>query len=479
VTQSRRAARRGALLARVCGALILAALPVYGSRALAEDLAVVGGTILDLSDAGRATQDVRDAAVLIHAGKIVYVGPRRKLRAPPDTKIVDATGMYIVPGLIDGFGSLRNQGFADAYLYEGVTTVVVVQAPAGADGETGLFAASEGPRIIRMATIGGYEPDGSVPQPYPWLTGQRALPAETLEKEMRARAAAGFRGFMLGWDVEPSQLTAVVRSAHLHQLATIGEFARTPYPDAADAGVNAFLRADHYLTALAPPAVLEAYRKDPAGKGAGPAYRAVCTIDVHSDAVQQSGRMLAATGAALMPILSLEATADDVGAANPWLSRSSMFVVPADLDDPVDPRTNARPYLEQHPDRRQALQDCVRSRQRVDGELHRLGVLYLAGSGSPAYGVMPGGGLHQELMLLQSIGLTPREALAAATGNFARVYGWTDVGVIEPGRSGDVLVVGSDPRTDVAALSDIRTVVHDGRVIDRARLEARATQSRH
>jgi imidazolonepropionase-like amidohydrolase len=177
---------------------------------------------------------------------------------------------------------------------------------------------------------------------------------------------------------------------------------------------------------------------------------------------------------ALMPILSIEATADDVGAPNPWLSRSALFVQPGDLDDPVDAKSGSRPYLEAHPERREALRACARRRQDIDATLHRLGVTYLAGSGAPAFGIMPGGGLHQELALLHYIGLSPREALAAATSNFADIFGWGDVGRLESGRAGDVLLLGSDPRLDVTAVDDIRTVVHDGQLIDRQALTHKA-----
>ena len=176
-----------------------------------------------------------------------------------------------------------------------------------------------------------------------------------------------------------------------------------------------------------------------------------------------------------MPILAIEATADDVGAPNPWSSESAAFVKPDELDDPVDPVSGARAYLLAHPDRKEALQACARQRQEVGRRLHALGARYLAGSGAPAFGIMPGGGLHQELRLLQATGLTPREALAAATSNFADAYGWRDVGRIEVGRLGDLLLVRADPRADAAALDAIDTVVQGGHVVDRTALLARAT----
>jgi hypothetical protein len=327
-----------------------------------------------------------------------------------------------------------------------------------------------------MATIGAYNPDGSVPNPYPWTTAQPALSNEALLDEMRAYERDNMRGFFMGWDVAPAQLEAIVSEVRRGGLALGGEFARTTYPAAARAGAGVFVRNDHYLTALAPARILDAYREDPTGKAAAPAYRAVCGIDVDGEAVRRFGEVLTETHTALMPILTIEATADDLGTPNPWHSRSASFVRVTDLDDPVDPATNARPYLEQHPERRVAIQDCARSRQQVDRALHRLGVMYLLGSGAPAFGIMPGGGVHQELTQLERIGLTPREALAAATSNISDRYRWADIGAVEPGRTGDILIIGSDPRVDVEALSDIRAVIHDGRVVNRTKLRARAIQ---
>jgi len=71
---------------------------------------------------------------------------------------------------------------------------------------------------------------------------------------------------------------------------------------------------------------------------------------------------------------------------------------------------------------------------------------YLAGSGADAMGTMPGISLHTELELLVRLGLSPREALAAATNNYAIQFGWNELGLIVPGRRADILVVDADPR---------------------------------
>jgi Amidohydrolase family len=446
-----------------------------------DDVALVGATLIDVEQAGTSSHDRPNAVILMRHGVIVEVGDRGQVVVPRGARVIDATGSYVVPGLIDGFGSVRSQGFADAYLYEGVTTVYVTQAPAGQDGESGIADVAAGPRLLRGATISGYSADGATPTTHPWTEHRikdRHRSGAELVGAVDHFADQGVHGLLITLDVLPDQFDVIVAAARRRGLATTAEPAFTTYPDAIHAGVGALLRSDHYLTALAPEQDRLAFADDPTGKGAGLAVRAVCSVALDTPALTELGRQLRASPTALMPVLTIEATADDVGAANPWLSRSSRFVTASELDDPVDAKTGARPYLESHPDRRQALQACAIHRREIDGRLHRQGARYLAGSGAPAYGIMPGGGLHQELRLLQSIGLTPREALAAATSNFADAFGWRDVGRIEAGRAGDLLVVGSDPRLDVAALDDIRIVVHDGRIVDREALFAAAAGAR-
>jgi imidazolonepropionase-like amidohydrolase len=80
---------------------------------------------------------------------------------------------------------------------------------------------------------------------------------------------------------------------------------------------------------------------------------------------------------------------------------------------------------------------------------------------------MPGISLHTELELLVRIGLSPREALAAATNNYAMQFGWTELGLIAPGRRADILVLDSDPTTNVWNARRITTLIMDGNVVDR------------
>jgi imidazolonepropionase-like amidohydrolase len=86
--------------------------------------------------------------------------------------------------------------------------------------------------------------------------------------------------------------------------------------------------------------------------------------------------------------------------------------------------------------------------------LHRVGVPILAGTDTAAPdeeygGLAQGASLHHELQLLVQAGLTPIEALRAATSLPARHFGLHDRGVIRPGARADLLLVDGDPTTTI------------------------------
>src|SRR6202012_5706345 len=74
---------------------------------------------------------------------------------------------------------------------------------------------------------------------------------------------------------------------------------------------------------------------------------------------------------------------------------------------------------------------------------------YLAATGAPAFGSMSGISMHTELEMLVRLGLSPREALASATNNYALQFGWNELGQITPGRRADILVVDGDPTMNI------------------------------
>ena len=74
------------------------------------------------------------------------------------------------------------------------------------------------------------------------------------------------------------------------------------------------------------------------------------------------------------------------------------------------------------------------------------------------------------MKLLTRIGLTPRQALAAATSNFGELFGWENVGQVKSGKNADLLVLDENPIRDVSNLKKIRMVILNGEILDRNKL---------
>lgn len=96
------------------------------------------------------------------------------------------------------------------------------------------------------------------------------------------------------------------------------------------------------------------------------------------------------------------------------------------------------------------------------------GVRILAGTDAPNPGTLHGVSLHHELELLVRAGLSPREALAAATSIPAEVFGLSDRGRIAPGLRADLVLVQGDPTVDITATRAIVGVWKQGVPLDRA-----------
>jgi hypothetical protein len=90
----------------------------------------------------------------------------------------------------------------------------------------------------------------------------------------------------------------------------------------------------------------------------------------------------------------------------------------------------------------------------------------LAGSDTASF-VLPGISLHREMELLVEAGLSPMQAIVAATKNNAEfLHQQTMFGTVEEGKRADLLIVRKDPLQDIRNTQTIDTVIKDGQVID-------------
>ena len=107
---------------------------------------------------------------------------------------------------------------------------------------------------------------------------------------------------------------------------------------------------------------------------------------------------------------------------------------------------------------------------REIAQLKAAGVPILAGTDAPNPSTSYGAGLHGELRLLNQLGLSPAESLAAATSLPARVFHLEDRGRIEPGKRADLLLVEGNPLEDIENTRRIAGIWRNGKRIDREAL---------
>ena len=433
-------------------------------------IALVGGTVVDVSAFGKSSGDVRDAVVVVENGRVTAVGPRSSTRIPPGAQVIDTAGKFIVPGLHDVFATINNQAYANAFLYMGVTAIVGSNEPGGRRGP--LFTSgSPSPRIYKFESVAGYDATGVTPPPRTLgelMTRGRKMNASELTKRVDDLAHDGVKVLLLYYSLSPDQLKVVAARAREIGLATIGELGATTYPEAAAAGVMAFVHTSRYSLELAPPDLRAKVAAAPFGPPRRAYYEHLNTIKNDDPALTRYASTLASSGAALIPTLALSYL-DLPGHRNPWNEPVAALLDPADIHLPADRKTGEPPAPANATS--DGFPPGVNERlQSMEGVYCKAGARYLAGSGTDAFGTMPGISLHTELELLVRACLTPRQALAAATGNVGTAFGWRDVGYVRPGFNADLLVVDADPTADIANLKRISRVMLGGTLIDREAL---------
>jgi len=113
------------------------------------------------------------------------------------------------------------------------------------------------------------------------------------------------------------------------------------------------------------------------------------------------------------------------------------------------------------------------------GTIFRAGVPILAGSDAGALYTYPGFSLHDELALLVRAGLSPVQAIHAATGSVTEFLGLADtLGTIRPGQAADLLVLEGDPVRDIRNTRRIQLMVYRGRLYDREGLDSLLARAR-
>src|SRR6185503_14698519 len=95
----------------------------------------------------------------------------------------------------------------------------------------------------------------------------------------------------------------------------------------------------------------------------------------------------------------------------------------------------------------------------------RAGGVIAAGTDAANQLLIPGFSEHEEMALLVEAGLTPLEAITAATRRGAQLLRADSLGVVTPGKVADLVILNSNPAQNIAATRNIAWIMTRGRVV--------------
>jgi len=407
---------------------------------------IKGGVLLNVQDKQGNYYDNIKSYVLFKKNEILDIGIYDEFTPiPENARVIDATGKYILPGLIDGFAVLNNQSYANAYLAKGVTTIIGVDG-----GRRGWFYpnANPGPDFYMLESVGDEAKSDSA----------QLADLRSLHKE-------GFKIALLKYQLRPNQVQLLQEEAKKLGMGIIGELGYTSYAQGIEIGLDAFVHTTRYSLDIAPEKIRNAVAEHPFSNDLNSPkwkyYQHLFSMDVPNPKLINHAKTLASGRTFIMPTLSL-LYADLPEHKNPWSDPVAKILNPADINKPVDKLTGNHLYT---PEEQANYTSMGLQELKIEHIYQHYGCKYLAGSATDVWGSMPGISLHTELELLHKIGLSNRDVLMAATVNFAEAFGWK-TGKLKEGYEADILILDKNPLEDLENLNSIAYLFNNGEEVD-------------
>ena len=393
--------------------------------------------------------------VVVRGGTIVAVGPSAEVTVPAHARRLDGRGKYLMPGLADMHTHLVREEDLSLYVARGVTTVRNMWgAPVHLAWRERIARGTlVGPTIFTAGPI----VDGEDPTHDASLVVRNAQEAKDAIA-LHQRAGYDFVKVYSGLSLPAFEaLSAAAKSAGLPVVGHV------PRPVGLGRAIDDGQRSIEHLGAFS-----EALQRDDSPvAGKFDAASRARKLDFIDDAkvtplvshIRQSGAWVCPTRVVWSSNESPEALRQRLARPETkYVGRFDLAIWEGELDrrpDQIaaDARTNA-------------------FGDRMIEALHDGHVSLLVGTDPVNPFVIPGFSVHEELALLVRAGLSPYEALSAATRRAAEFLGKNDFGTIAVGKRADLVLVGGNPLVDVREAARIAGVVVRGRWFGQPELTA-------
>lgn len=443
---------------------LLAAAWLFAAPAAAEPpLAVVGANLVD----GTGGPAAADVTILVEGERIAAVGPGTEVSVPPDATVIDGRGKWVIPGLIDAHVHFFQSG--GLYTRPDIIDLRRIRPYEEEIARIRDRLPETFARYIASGVTGVVDVGGPI-----WTFEVRALARRT---GTAPRVAA--TGPLLG-TIAPPEMSAL-RDPPIIDIGSPDQardtvrrlLARRPdlvkiwfVPNGSLAADMAWVRAAIAEShAAGVPVVAHATRlriaKAMVEAGVDVLAHSVADTPMGDDLLKEMARR----GVAYVTTLVVDEGYREVLGGQVRLS-----AIERRLGDPeVIATWNELPRP--MPWGRPALGEAEAENLR---RAVRQGVTLAAGSDAGNIGTLHGPALHRELELMVAAGITPMQALVAATRGGAAVMGRAaELGTVEPGKLADLVILDADPLADIRNTRRIHRVIKGGRDFDPAEVSAR------
>jgi imidazolonepropionase-like amidohydrolase len=429
--------------------------PVPNSTPALTTVAIIHATLVDV----RTGKETPDSVIVIRGDKIERIGTSSEISVPSQALVVDAAQKWVIPGLMDMHAHAGNSPDVpvNLYLAQGVTTI---RSPGGNISLLRLLreqiesGKTVGPRLF----FSGPLLDGNPPV---WPDGSFIVDSpERAQSTVNFLADQGVDFIKVYNNLSEPALAKIIETATQRGLIVAGHIPRSmTMTRAVELGMKSL---EHIrITGREMLPIEEANQIDylPLGQREPLLWE---KFDLASPKFTELIRHLAKSAIYLDPTLTVD-EGDFVLGQAAQRNNPNNSVLPLEW---IKFEESHQSPLFEVPDKLKAIaREGFKKREEFVGMCNRAGVKIIAGTDGPGLGTLvPGYGLHHELQLLVQSGLSPLQALRAATLTAAEALGKdSELGSIEPGKLADMVVVKADPLADIGNSSKIDLVIKGGR----------------